>query len=94
VHDEGDFFPEECAVSSYGAPFDEACDDVYSTVEDAIKEWCSKTGMEQGERTNEQMMDFINEYEYEDTEVYFYILSLHLNNSQVRAFVGIAFAFT
>ena len=73
VHDEGDFFPEECAVSSYGAPFDEACDDVYSTVEDAIKEWCSKTGMEQGERTNEQMMDFINEYEYEDTEVYFYI---------------------
>ena len=73
VHDEGDFFPEECAVSSYGAPFDEACDDVYFTIEDAIKEWCSKTGMEQGERTNEQMMDFINEYEYEDSEVYFYI---------------------
>ena len=73
VHDEGSYFPEECAVSSCGAPFDEACDDVYSTVEDAIKEWCSKTGIEQGERTTEQMMDFINEYEYEDSEVYFYI---------------------
>ena len=71
THDEGDFFPEECCVSSYGKPFQDACDDVYETVEDAIKEWVSKTGVEQGERTQEQMVDFINEYDDEDT--YFYI---------------------
>lgn len=73
THDEGDFFPEECCVSSYGKPFQDACDDVYETVEDAIKEWVSKTGVEQGERTQEQMVDYINEYEYDDEDTYFYI---------------------
>ena len=73
VHDEGSYFPEECCVSSYGTPFDDACDDVYVTVADAIKEWSSKTGIEQRDRTDEQMMDFTNEYKYEDSDVYFYI---------------------
>ena len=73
THDEGNYFPEECCVSASGKPFEECCDDVYGTIEEAIKEWTSKTGIEQGERTNEQMMDFINEYEYENDETYFYI---------------------
>lgn len=73
VHDEGSYFPEECCVNSNGEPFSEAFDDVYETVEDAIKEWVSKTGIEQGDRTKEQMVDFINEYEYEDDDTYFYI---------------------
>lgn len=73
VHDEGEYFPEECCVSSYGKPFEDACEDVYNTIADAIKELCSKTGIEQGERTDKEMMDFINEYEYEDEDTYFYI---------------------
>lgn len=73
VHDEGNYFPEEACVSSYGEPFEDACDDVYETIADAIKEWCSKMNIEQGERTDEEMMDFINEYDYEDEETYFYI---------------------
>lgn len=73
VHDEGNYFPEEACVSSYGEPFEDACDDVYDTISDAIKEWCSKMNIEQGERTDEEMMDFINEYDYEDDETYFYI---------------------
>ena len=73
VYDEGSYFPEECCVSSYGTPFDDAFDDVDATVADAIKVWSSKAGIEQGDRTDEQMMDFINEYEYEDSDVYFYI---------------------
>lgn len=73
VHDEGNFFPEECCVDSSGEPFDDACEDVYSTIEDAIEEWTSKTGIEQGERTNDEMVDFINGYEYEDESTYFYI---------------------
>lgn len=73
VHDEGNYFPEEACVSSYGEPFEDACDDVYDTIADAIKEWCSKMNIKQGERTDEEMMDFINEYEYEDDETYFYI---------------------
>ena len=73
VHDEGNYFPEEACVSSYGEPFEDVCDDVYDTIADAIKEWCSKMNIEQGERTDEEMMNFINEYDYEDDETYFYI---------------------
>ena len=73
VHDEGDFFTEECCVSSSGEPFEDVCEDVYSTIEDAINEWCEKTGIQQGERSTEEMMDFINEYEYDDSDTYFYI---------------------
>ena len=73
VHDEGDFFPEECCVSSSGEPFKDVCEDVYETLADAIKEWCSKTGIEQGNRTDEEMVDFINDYEYLAAATYFYI---------------------
>ena len=73
VHDEGDFFPEEVAVSSSGEPFENACDDIYTTLKDAINDWCEKMNIEQGERTDEEMMNFINEYEYDDDDTYFYI---------------------
>ena len=73
VHDEGNYFPEEACVSSAGETFEDACEDVYDTIADAIKEWCSKMNIEQGERTDEEMMDFINEYEYDTDDTYFYI---------------------
>ena len=73
VHDEANFFPEDTCVSSYGEPFDDVCDDIYNTVSDAIKEWCTKMGIERGERTEEEMMEYINEYEYENDDTYFYI---------------------
>ena len=31
--------PEEVAVSSSGEPFEDACDDIYTTLKDAINEW-------------------------------------------------------
>lgn len=73
VHDEEDFFPEECCVSSSGEPFEDAYGDVFATVDDAIKEWCDKTGVSQGERSQDEMMAFINDYEYENEDTYFYI---------------------
>ena len=73
VHDEGNYFPEEACVSSSGEPFEDACDEIYDSVADAIKVWCEKMNIEQGERTDEEMMDFINEYEYENDDTYFYI---------------------
>ena len=78
VHDECDFFPEECCVSSSGKPFEDVCEDVYETLADAIKEWCSKTGIEQGDRTDEEMVDFINDYEYLAADPYFYIRKFEL----------------
>lgn len=73
IHDEGSYFPEECCVSSNGEPFDDACEDVYNTVEDAINEWCSKMNIDKGNRTKEEMLTFIGEYEYDNDETYFYI---------------------
>lgn len=57
VHDEGGFFPEECCVSSSGGNFEDICEDVYDTICDAIEAWCEKTGINQGERTEEEMVD-------------------------------------
>jgi len=75
VHQESvyDFFPEECCVSSCGGRFDEAFEDVYDTIHDAVNEWCTKMDIGQGERTDEEMVKFINEYEYDDPDIYFYI---------------------
>ena len=73
VYDEGDFFPEECCVSSSGEPFEDVCEEVYDTLAEAIREWCSKTGIGQGDRTDEEMVDFINDYEYLAPDTYFYI---------------------
>ena len=44
-------------------------------IEDAIKKWSSKTRIEQGERTVDDTIDFINNFEYEDADTYFYIYS-------------------
>lgn len=73
VHDECGWFPEECCVSSSGEPFEESCGDVFSTVKDAINEWCTKMSIEQGERTDAEMLEYISEYEYDDLDTYFYI---------------------
>ena len=73
VHDECGWFPEECCVSSSGEPFEESCGDVFSTVKDAINEWCTKMNIEQGERTDAEMLEYISEYEDDDLGTYFYI---------------------
>jgi len=67
-------FPEECCVSAYGEPFEEACEDVYATVDEAIELWCKAMNVERGERDNKTMLDLINDYDYgEESESYFYI---------------------
>lgn len=73
MHDEGSFFPEEVAVSSSGESFVDACDDIYTTLKDAVNEWCEKMNIQQGQRTDEEAMDFINDYEYKNDDTYFYI---------------------
>ena len=73
VHDEGCYFPEEACVSSGGGPFEEACEDVYATVDDAINEWCKKMNFDRGEKSEEEMLALIKEFVYEDECTYFYI---------------------
>lgn len=73
VHDEGDFFPEECCVSSCGEPFEAVYADEYATITDAINYWCGKMQFNRQGRTDEEMLSLISEYEYEDEDTYFYI---------------------
>jgi len=72
THDENDFFPEECYVTAYGDLFDD-CEGAYSTIDDAVKLWCEKTGIPQNRRTGQEMTDFINDYEYEAEDTNFCI---------------------
>ncbi len=73
THDEDNYFPEECCVNSNGEPFEDACEEMYDSIEDAIQEWCDKMELERGDRTEEEMVKYINDYEYEEDETYFYI---------------------
>lgn len=72
THDESDYFPEVCYVTACGDLFED-CEGAYSTISDAIKVWCEKTGILQNRKTEPEMVDFINAYEYEDEDAYFCI---------------------
>ena len=71
-HDENGFFPEECYVTAYGELFED-CEDAYPTIGDAIDKWCEKTGLSPDGRTEQEMMDYINDYEYEAENAHFHI---------------------
>lgn len=73
VHDEGFFFPEECCISSHGGQFEDSYEYVYNTITEAIDEWCEKTGITRGNKNDDEMIEYINGYKYEDDETYFYI---------------------
>lgn len=59
VHDEGFYFTEECCVDANGKPFGEIYQELYDTVADAIEVWCEKTGIKRGERSDEEMLEYI-----------------------------------
>ena len=73
ILDEGEFFTAKCCVYSYGDPFDHLLYVDFDSIEDAIKEWCSKMGVERDDKSEEEMIDYINGYEYDEMGSYFEI---------------------
>lgn len=73
IHDEGKFFTAKCCVYSYGEPFDHLLYLDFDSIEDAIQEWCSKMGVERGDKSEEEMIDYINGYEYNGLQSFFEI---------------------
>ena len=71
IHDEGGFFTEKCCVFSYGDPFENLYYSDFDSIESAIQEWCSKMGVERGDKSEEEMLDYINRYDYEGLDSYF-----------------------
>ena len=76
THDEGEWFPEQVIVSSSGEPFDDVCEDAYMTFEDAIDEWCDKMKFKRDGRSTDEMLELIDEYEYDDMDTYFNIYAI------------------
>jgi hypothetical protein len=76
THDEGEWFPEQVIVSSSGEPFDDVCEDAYMTFDDAINEWCDKMKFNRDGRSTNEMLELIDEYEYDDMDTYFNIYTI------------------
>lgn len=76
THDEGEWFPEQVIVSSSGEPFDDVCEDAYMTFDDAIDEWCDKMKFKRDGRSTDEMLELIDEYEYDDMDTYFNIYTI------------------
>ena len=73
IHDEGEFFTAKCCVYSNGDPFDHLLYVDFDSIEDAIQEWCSKMGVERDDKSEEEMIDYINGYDYGEIDHYFEI---------------------
>lgn len=76
THDEGEWFPEQVIVSSSGEPFDDVCEDAYMTFDDAINEWCDKMKFNRDGRNTNEMLELIDQYEYDDMDTYFNIYTI------------------
>ena len=76
THDEGEWFPEQAIASSSGEPFDDVCEDAYMTFDDAINEWCEKMKFNREGRSTDEMLELIDEYEYDDMDTYFNIYAI------------------
>lgn len=71
AHDEGEYFPEKVVVYCSGEPFDDCWEEAYLTSDDAINEWCEKMNFSREGKTTEEMLEIIDEYEYENDDTYF-----------------------
>ena len=75
IHDEGCFFPERYLVDAID------CEDVLGDIESfycenissVIDLWCKAIGYERGEEDDDKMIDIINDWEYDNDDVFFQI---------------------
>ena len=66
IHDDADFFTEDVVISSSGIFEDNFCEPF--SVKDAIMMWCDIMDKEQGNRTDDEMISYINNYDYDDED--------------------------
>lgn len=66
IHDDVDFFTEDVVISSSGI-FEDNFYEPFS-VKDAIMMWCDIMNQEQGNRTDDEMISYINNYKYDDED--------------------------
>ncbi len=72
IRDCGEFFPYDCLVSYSGEPFGDGAEEPYESVYDAINFFCEQMHIDRDGRSDEEMRQFIEEYEFPD-DTFFYI---------------------
>lgn len=73
VHDEGDFFPEQCLVSASGEPFEDGFEEPFETIGEAVDYWCEHMQVDRQGRSDEEMRELIESYDYSDYDTFYYI---------------------
>jgi hypothetical protein len=73
-------FPEKCCVSASGNPFDEICEGVFDTIEDAISYWCEQMQYDRKDKSESEMLEIIEDYEYQNEDTYFNIYEFDFLN--------------
>lgn len=71
-HNEG-AYPHECCVLADGSPFDLLFYDPILTIDDAIDYWFKKMKLNKLNKTQKELVEYINNYQYEDEDVTYYI---------------------
>ena len=71
VHDEGGFFPQKCVATIKDGCYLRYV--YFDTIKAAIHEWCSMMGVERGDKSEEEMVENINNYVYTEGDNYFFI---------------------
>lgn len=66
IHDDFGFFTEDVVVSSGGIYDDNFCEPC--SVKEAIMMWCDIMDQEQGNRTDDEMISYINNYNYDEED--------------------------
>ena len=66
IYDDFGFFTEDVVMSSSGIFEDNFCEPFL--VKDAIMMWCDIMNQEQGNRTDDEMISYINNYNYDDED--------------------------
>ena len=74
------YFSEKCCVSASGEPFEDISEDVFSTVYDAILYWCEKMQYDDKDKSEEEMLEIIEDYEYQNEDTYFNIYEFDFLN--------------
>ena len=64
IHDDFGFFTEDVVISAFGRFGDTFCEPM--SVKEAIMIWCDIMDKEQGNRTDDEMISYINNYDYDD----------------------------
>jgi hypothetical protein len=67
------FYDEECVVYANGELFDYFWEEYFDTIDDAISYWCEKMNFDNTTKTADEMINYINNYQYDEEETYFRI---------------------